>query len=124
MAERPITIRGVCDTAPDQHVHVNPGDKVRWRANHAEIFVLHIKGGFFQDHPTDFLVWVLAEIWTSEYVVAGPVGSQLSNYIYNLQGKNCEGPLAAPPDIIIDSGIIKHPKKAASKKKTATKKKR
>ena len=128
MAERPITIHSVCTTSPDGSVHVKVGDKVRWRANHAEIFVLHIKGGFFQDHPEDFLVFVLAENWTNEYVVAGPVGSFIRNYIYNLQGTNClgPGPAAAPPDIIIDSSPFKRPNypKAAPKKKAPAKKKK
>ena len=91
MAERPIIIRGVCDTNPDQHVHVSRGDKVRWRADHAEIFALHIKGGFFQDYPTDFILWVLAEIWTTDYVVARRGGQSTQELHLRSPGEELPG---------------------------------
>ena len=125
MAERPITIHSVCVTTPDEHVHVKVGDQVRWKADHAEVFILHIPGGFFQGHPEDFLIFVLAGIWTANYTVAGKVGTVLTNYIYSLDGKNCLIETAdGPPDIIIDSTLVKpKPKKAVSKKAAPKKKK-
>jgi len=56
----------------------------------------------------------------------GLPSSALRNYIYNLQGSNCMGPgsAAAPPDIIIDSGTLKPPRKPGPPKKTPAKKKK
>ena len=119
MADRPITIKSTCETVPNQHVHVKAGDIVRWHADHSEIYFLHLKGGFFKNEPHDFQVLVLSGIWTKDYVVAGRAGSLISNYIYDLAGKNCLSQSAdGPPDIIIDS-TLKRPKKPGSPKKKA-----
>jgi len=115
MANREITIRSLCDTV-DQDVHVKPGDMVRWHADHAAIYILHITGGFFKGHPDDFPILVISTNWTAYYEVAGPTGDKLSKYIYDLTGKNCEV-LVGPPDIIIDSTSIKRSRKASSPKK-------
>jgi hypothetical protein len=124
MAERPITIHSTCVTKPDQHVHVNRADQVRWHADHAELYVLHIPGGFFQNEPHDFQILVLSENWTKSYVVAGKPGSRITNYIYDLSGKNCGLPTAdSPPDIIIDSTPFKRRPKPGGKKKTTPAKK-
>ena len=125
MAERPITIHSVCQTTPDQHVHVRRGDNVRWHADHTAIYVLHIPGGFFQGEPNDFFIWVVSGLWTRDYTVAGAPGNVVANYIYNLQGTNCL-PDTQPPDIIIDSSPFPHRKKKApaSRKKTAPSKKK
>ena len=120
MAERPITIHSVCVTTPDEHVHVKAGDRVRWQADHAAIYVLHIPGGFFQGEPNNFTILVVSTLWTKDYVVAGTAGDTLTNYIYDLSGNNCLLLTDGPPDIIIDSAIMKHPKKAGrSNKKKA-----
>jgi hypothetical protein len=117
MADKPITIVSVCQTAPDQHVHVNMGDRVRWHADHDGIYVLWLKGGFFKGEPSDFHVWVISTNWTKDYIVEGKGGTAITNYIYDLSGKNCLPKTAdGPPDIIIDS-TLKPPKRPGSSKK-------
>ena len=117
MATRPITIHSSCMTTPDQHVHVKVGDRVRWHADHPEFFRLELKGGFFVDHPDDFEIWVSGVEWTDYYDVGGTPGSRITNYIFSVHGNCMIHGADGPPDIVIDSTFIKHPKKPPKKKK-------
>src|SRR5947208_2884424 len=105
MATRPITIHSPCFTSPDQHVHVRVGDLVRWKADHAEMYLLEIPGGFFKGYPDDFEIIVFGTRWTSDYEVAGVTVTKFINYIYNLTGNCVLSTAAGPPDVIIDSGL-------------------
>lgn len=117
MANRPITIHSPCVTTPDEHVHVKTGDQIRWHADHAEIYLLKIPGGFFLDEPDPFEIWVFGPVWTEYFEVAGPAGSFITNYIYSLSGNCLLKTSDGPPDIIIDSSIPDSARKRAPKKK-------
>lgn len=117
MPVRPITIHSPCYTKPDEHVHVTAGDRIRWRADHAEIYLLKIRGGFFLDQPDPFDIWVFGPVWTDEFEVAGPVGSFITNYIYSLSGSCSMKKSDGPPDIVIDNSIPDSERKRAPKKK-------
>jgi hypothetical protein len=121
MSNIPITIHSPCVTTPDEHVHVKPGDKVRWHADHAEFYLLKLPGGFFVGQPDPFELLVFGTNWTEYFVVADNPGDTAINYINSLSG-NCLLKLAdGPPDIIIDSSI-QHPKKPAAKRNAKTEK--
>jgi hypothetical protein len=120
MANRPITIHSPCVTTPDEHVHVQAGDQVRWKADHADIYLLKLPGGFFVDEPDPFELPIFGTNWTPYFKVAGHAGGTISNYIYGLSGNCLLKTADGPPDIIIDS-IPRHPKKPAAEKNAKTK---
>lgn len=114
MAVKPITIHSPCFTTPDQHVKVRVGDRVRWHAERSEIYLLKLKGGFFEGRPDDFDYLVFGQIWTEDLVVNGPLNASITNYIRSLSGGCLLRLTDGPPDIIIESG--KPSKKRAGKK--------
>jgi hypothetical protein len=116
MADKPITIHSPCFTSPELDVRVRIGDLVRWKADHAEMYLLEIPGGFFKDYPDDFEILVFGTRWTGYYEVEGRKVDRFSNYIYNLSGNCSLGALAGPPDVIIDSTLGKGAGKGGSKK--------
>ncbi len=106
MPNKSIVIHTKCDTGSEQHARVNPGDMVRWKADHDELYVLKIPPNFFVGHLNEFWIPVFGQTWTDYYQVADNLGAAAINYIYSLL-LNCTTIVTAdgPPDIIIGTTI-------------------